>query len=121
MTYAAAGLAVHGTVSPRATTIESVRIVGMSFLLTARAGSSLGHRPRAERGPQVVQHDLARATIVVEADRALVGARLHLERGLPVPDHHGAPGHVRSPRGGQRPTRVDQIGRASCRERGWGC
>src|SRR6266446_3479758 len=35
MTYAAAGLAVNRVASPRVTTIESVRIVGMSFLLSS--------------------------------------------------------------------------------------
>src|SRR5258708_24968675 len=47
MTYAAAGRAVHRTASPRVTTIESVRIVGMSFLLAflAGAGGSAPDRP----------------------------------------------------------------------------
>src|SRR5260370_22615277 len=47
MTYAAAGLAVNRVASPRVTTIESVRIVGMSFLLgfLAGAGGSAPDRP----------------------------------------------------------------------------
>src|SRR5260370_10932008 len=47
MTYAAAGRAVHRTASTRVTTIESVRIVGMSFLLAflAGAGGSAPDRP----------------------------------------------------------------------------
>src|SRR6266404_245638 len=47
MTYAAAGLVVHRTASPRVTTIESVRTVGMSFLLSflPGAGGSVADRP----------------------------------------------------------------------------
>src|SRR5260370_199001 len=113
MTYAAAGLAVNRVASPRVTTIESVRIVGMSFLLgfLAGAGGSAPDRPvQAARldtlGDVVIEVWTTRGIRPpLPAERVAPASRPERRAGPRRPRGPAGRAHRRTRRGGAPPAR----------------
>src|SRR5882724_2650274 len=67
-----------------------------------------GHHPGSERVPEVLEDELALATVVVKRDGAFVDGRVHVVRRLPVLDRDCPPRGILAPDRGQPAIRRDR-------------